>query len=434
MGMITLALGACGDLLTVSDPQRYTASDLDEALPAIGNGVEGALHEVIDSWAVDQALLADVYQHTGTWSGYDEVDHGRFQYGTSSMDGEMNSWLRARWFAADAAERFERVLEGAAATDPLMAQVHLTEGLVDLYIGLTYCESPLESTGESPASTAAQVLAQAVTKLQRAISTAAGSGTSSTYGQAAQAGLATAYWALNDLPNAAAAAGNVNAGFSYDAIFNQQSTNGMVTLTTAGNNEAAGLMYNMWDLIDNTGTSPGLMRDAFTDEPDMRKPVWYAGEIATDNLTPHYSQYKYSNETDDIPLVHYEGAQLIIAENEGPVAGTARLNTLRAAAGLSALPNAAPSAAEFETYLMNERWAEHFMEGMRMVDLRHFGESANVFNALDQDGNDYDGDGAPGDSDRLAAGRPIAFPMTATEALYNASIENDLAQRCLPTN
>ena len=64
MGVVTFALGACGDLLTVSDPQRYTASDLDEALPAIGNGVEGALHEVMDSWVTDQSLLGDVYQHT----------------------------------------------------------------------------------------------------------------------------------------------------------------------------------------------------------------------------------------------------------------------------------------------------------------------------------------------------------------------------------
>jgi hypothetical protein len=34
-GVFALALGACDDLLTVSDPQRYTASDLDNALPAV---------------------------------------------------------------------------------------------------------------------------------------------------------------------------------------------------------------------------------------------------------------------------------------------------------------------------------------------------------------------------------------------------------------
>ncbi|HZD06087.1 MAG TPA: hypothetical protein VE173_14345, partial [Longimicrobiales bacterium] len=128
-----LGMGACGDVLTVSDPERYTSEDLDEALEAVGNGVEGALHEVIDSWVIDQALLADEYQHTGTWSGYDEVDHGRFEYGTSSEDGEFNALLRARWFAQDAEERFLRVMGESAASDPLMAQVHTTAGLVDLW-------------------------------------------------------------------------------------------------------------------------------------------------------------------------------------------------------------------------------------------------------------------------------------------------------------
>ena len=134
VGAVALALGACDDLLTVSDPQRYTASDLDQALEAVGNGVEGALHEVMDSYVIYQALLSDEYQHTGTWSGYDETDHGRFQYATSPMAGTHNAWLRARWFAEDAEERFDRVLGTEATNDPLMAQVHMTAGLADLYI------------------------------------------------------------------------------------------------------------------------------------------------------------------------------------------------------------------------------------------------------------------------------------------------------------
>jgi hypothetical protein len=431
MGVVTLALGACGDLLTVSDPQRYTASDLDEALPAIGNGVEGAFHEVVDRWAIDMALLADVYQHTGTWSGYDEVDHGRFFYGTSSLDGEFNSWSRGRWFAQDAAERFTRVLEGAAATDPLMAQVHMTEGLIELYMGLTYCEAQSGASEAAISSTA--LLNQAVTTLTRAIATAAGAGTSSSYGQAALMGRATANWALGNIGLAAADAAGVSAGFSYDAIFNQQSTNSIVQLTTAGYNEAGGLMYTQWNQIDLGGA--GSMRDFISDEPDTRKPVYFVGEVATDNETPHYSQYKYDNETDDIPLLHYNGAQLIVAENLAltDLAGaTAMLNTLRAGGGLSPLATAT-SAAEFQMYLMNERWAEHFMEGMRIVDLRHFGEYANVFNALDSGTDDYDDDGAPGDSERPTAGRPSMFPMSDTEALYNDLIEDNLTVRCLPT-
>ena len=82
-----LALGACGDILTVADPGRYTGTDLDDALPAVANGVEGAIHEVFDRWVIDQALLADVYQHTGTWSGYDDPDHGRTNYNNNATGG-----------------------------------------------------------------------------------------------------------------------------------------------------------------------------------------------------------------------------------------------------------------------------------------------------------------------------------------------------------
>jgi hypothetical protein len=37
------------------------------------------------------------------------------------------------------------------------------------------------------------------------------------------------------------------------------------------------------------------------------------------------------------------------------------------------------------------------------------------------------------DPDRLGAGRPTKWPMTATEALYNPNMNDDLTQRCLPT-
>jgi hypothetical protein len=433
-GLCSLALGACDDLLTVSDPQRYTADDLDSALPAVANGVEGALHEVVDSWAVDMALLSDEYQHTGTWSGYDEVDHGRFQYATSSLDGEHNAWLRARWFAEDAERRFDRVLEGAAANDPLMAQVHMTAGLTDLYMGMTFCESPAVSSG--PSVTDMQILAQAVEKLTRAMATAQAAGTPD-FALAAQAGRARANLLLGNYAAAASDAAAIPDGFSYDAIFNIQSTNGMVTLTTKTYNEAAGIMFKWWDQIDESTTS-GFMRDPWTDAPDPRLPVFYDGEIATDNETPHYSQWKYSKETDDIPMVHSDGMRLIQAEvamNNGDDAGAlAIFNTLRANVGLAPLP--APSGGvTMMDYLLSERFAELFMEGMRQVDLHRFGIVQDIFDEIEVMAVALDATGrlnTAQSGERPSTGRPTKFPMTDTEPTYNNSITNDLLQRCLP--
>ena len=415
-GVFALALGACDDLLTVSDPQRYTASDLDNALPAVANGVEGALHEVMDTYVVYQSLLSDVYQHTGTWSGYDETDHSRFLYGTSQMDGTNNSWLRARWFAEDAEERLTRVLEGSAANDPMMAQIHMTAGLTDLYIGMAVCEAPAVSSG--PAVSDMAILAQAVEKLTRAMATAQAAGTPE-YGYAAQAGRARAHLLLGNYAQAAADAAAVPDGFSYDAVFNQQSSNWVVTVTTATFNEAAGLMHKWWDQVAHSDGA-GYMLDPWTGEADMRIPVYHTGEIATDNETPHYSQWKYQSEPQDIPMLHSDAMRLIQAEaawRAGDDAGArGYMDDLRTAAGLSPLP----AGGDMQEYILSERFAEMFMEGMRMVDLYRFNIVAETFNALN-------------DPLRPGTGRIKKFSLTDTEATYNAEIVNDLAQRCLPT-
>ena len=421
--MIAVSVGACDDILTVSDPQAYTSEDLDFALPAIANGVEGTVHEVFDNFVIYQALLADVYQHTGTWSSYDETDHGRFQYGTSPLDGTHNAWLRARWFANDAAERITRVMEGAAATDPMIAQVKMSEALADLMIGMTFCESPLVASG--PVATDQANLEQAVVNFGQAI-LAAKAANNSEYEYASIAGLAEAHLMLGNYASAAAEAAKVPAGFSYDAVYNEEDRNSIVLLGTKGFNEAAGLMYKWWPKIDQTTTQSSYMRDPLTDEYDPRMPVYFDGEIATDNETPHYSQYKYTLENADVPFLHSDGMRLIEAEAKyrtGDYAGmTTILNTLRAAVGMSAFATPTDDATA-QSYLLNERFAEHFMEGRRRNDLHRFGLMKSVFEALN---------GGAGDSERPASGRPTKFSMTDTEPTYNANINNDLLQRCLP--
>ena len=411
-------LGAC-DILTVSDPERYTADDLDGALPAIANGVEGAMHEVMDNWVVYQALLADVYQHTGTWSGYDDTDHGRMDYTRNTLAGTQNGWLRTQWFAVDAQARFARVLgDSEAASSPLTAQVQMSGGIADMLNGMTFCESVAEPTGNGV--TDMQMLEQAERKLTTAISTAQSAGRPD-YALASTAARAQTRMLLGDWAGAVADASSVPAGFSYDAIFNQESINWIVLVTTKNYNEAAGLMHKWWPLI-TMSDEPGYMADPLSGMPDMRLPVYFDGEVATDNETPHYSQWKYNNEDDDIPMLHSDGMQLIIAEamaRSGDFAGaTGVLNQLRAAVGLPGheVPSDPTTMGEIVLW---ERFAEHFMEGQRMIDLHRAGIVRDVFEALN-------------DPERVGVGRPTKFPMSSTEALYNPNIDNDLLQRCLP--
>ena len=415
-----LAVTACKDVLTVSDPQRYTDSDLDSALPAVANGVEGAVHEVMDNFVVYQSLLSDVYEHTGTWQGYDEIDHGLFLYGTSEMDGVMNSLLRARWFSIDAEDRFNRVLgEAEAASSPYMAQARLGGALADLYIGMAFCEAPAEPDG--PAVSDMEILQKAITEFTTTISTANAAGKPE-IAMAATAGRARANLLLGNFAAAATDAHAIPDGFSYDAKFNAQSSNWVVTVTTATFNKAAGLQRKWWPLVDEDAGGPTYMRDPWTGAYDTRIPVYFDGGLATDNITPHYSQWKYKVETDDIPMLHSEEMRLIEAEalmrNGDNTGALAILNGLRDKVGLA--PLLAPADdTQMRDYLLSERFAEMYMEGMRAVDLWRFGITKEIFAAMN-------------DPERPASGRPTKFSMTDTEAVNNPNIDDDLQKRCLP--
>ena len=312
---------------------------MNNALPATANGVEGNLHVAVDDFVTFQSLLSDVYQHTGTWSNYDEVDHGRFQYGTSGLDGAHNTWLRVQWAAMDAERRFGEILgEAEAANSELTAQVRMSGAFAALYMGMAFCESVGEPSG--PAITDMQSLQLAADRFGAAMQTAQAAGRSD-YVRASQAGRAQARALLGDWAGAASDAAAVGSGFSYDARFNDVRTNSVVTLTTKTFNEAAGLMYTLWDRIEQSDKA-GYMRDAWSDEPDKRMPVFFDGEVATDNETPHYSQWKYNSRPDDIPMVHSDLMRLIEAEamlnNSNDYAGaTGVLNELRMAVELPPL-------------------------------------------------------------------------------------------------
>ena len=265
-----------------------------------------------------------------------------------------------------------------------------------------------------------QMLAQAERKLTDAMATSQSAGRPE-FAMAAQAGRAQSRMLQGDWAGAVADASAIPAGFSYDAIFNVQSTNSIVQLTTKNNNEAAGLMYKWWPMIDKSD-EPGFMNDPLSGMPDMRIPVYFDGEIATDNETPHHSQWKYVDDTDDIAMLHSDGMRLIIAEataRSGDFAGaTAILNELRAAVSLP--PHAVPGDPEtMGKIVLWERFAEHFMEGQRLIDLHRNGLVRQVFEELN-------------DPDRVAAGRPTKWPMTSTEPTYNPNINDDISQRCIP--
>ncbi len=419
-GSVLLGVVACDGILDVSDPQRYTSADLDNALEAVAAGVEGDLYITMDQFVIYQGLLGDELQHTGTWAGYDDIDHGRFNYSNHNAEGNMREMLRARWFAGDAQERFARVLgESEAATSPLTVQAQTTEAAADMLLGMMFCESPAVASG--PAVSNTDILRQAEQEFTRALATAQAAGESD-WVLVNHAGRARVRLYLGDYAGAASDAAQVPDGWEKLAEFSENSgrqNNSVVSLTTAGNNRAASVREKWWSAYDHDSRS---LRDPYTDEPDPRKAVFFDGSLGVDGVTDHYSQWKYRSLGADIPLFDSEEMRLIEAEAawQGGRLDEAQdiMNALRTAAGLSALP-ATTDSNMVKEYLLNERLAETWMEGHRVVDLRRLGELRSTFAALN-------------DSERPAT-RPSIFSMDDNEARDNPSIEDDASLRCLPT-
>lgn len=420
--MLGVLVVGCDDILTVADPQRYTSEDLDEALQAVATGVEGDFHVAIDTWVIHSALASDVYRHTGTWAGYEEFDAGTFDYGNSGgSNTSMNQLLRTRWAAQDAKERFERVLENATSS-PLYAQVQTVEGLTELLLGQSWCEAP--STVMGPAVSDTQILQSAVDKLTTAHSLAQGAGDTH-MAHTAQSARARAHLLLGNYDQALADASAIPDGFMYAARFSLNSgrqNNSIVSLTTAGENRAAGIRERWWPMVD---TDAHLLRDPWTDELDPRVPIRFTGELGVNGFTDHYSQWKYQSRADDIPMLHTGEMRLIEAEvhwRRGDLVQAMDLmNGVRAAAGLSALPDT-NDPNQVRDYLIHERFAQMFMEGQRMSDLERFG----LFREIEVIRGE-----AP-NQNLFGANRPIKFPLTNSEALNNPEIADDRTQRCLP--
>src|SRR5690606_38410885 len=105
--------------------------------------------------------------------------------------------------------------------------------------------------------------------------------------------------------------------------------------------------------------------------PDPRVSVTNTGTIATDGLTPLWTQNKYSADSSPIRMASYTDAQLIIAEISGGEVAVGIINELHEAAGIP--PFAGGDEAAIQAQIVEERRREYFLEGRRLGDLRRYG-------------------------------------------------------------
>ena len=439
---IVVGLGAC-DILTVRDPGRYDNEDLDDALDAVANTVEGSGQDFVDWYVMMQSLLSDVYMSTGWYSQFRLIDQGRTTYGTYPTSGENYVWssfkqnfpdgvTQHRWFARASWDRLKRVLltEAEVMSDVRSVQVLLGDALLDMYLGLFSCEGVLEQS-PSPMAADIQIYYKAAETFSRVMDLVPNVDPEvledrPDYMNAARMGRALMLLLMEEYDEAAAEAAAVPDGFSYDAIHSTSSwlQNNAVVVYSTRYARNAGLMHWLGDRIQGSGATyiKDLMDPLESAALDERMPVYNLGWTGYDRVTPHYSQWKYPDRDDPIPMLHSDHARLIEAEakvKSGDYAGaTAILNKLRSRVSLRPI-DVPTNEEDMVEFLLNERLAELFMEGYRAVDLYRYRLTLDIFESFN-------------DPVRPGVGRPTKFPGSSREAQLNPEIENERTIRCEP--
>lgn len=376
-----LASSGCGFFDEEAEKRRLL-DELELELTPMANGAEEMAQRHTGWWVLSQALLGDVLQEADPLSWISDTYFG--------PDFVSSSWGQARLLASAVEDRLYEELDlEDAESHPLMAQVRWATGLAELYVGMTFCEAVLDDDYLSDT----QVLRRAEQYLGLAIETARRA-ESPDYMNAARAGRALTRMLLEDWDGAESDAMLVPAGFSYVSYHIAGDPNPLVQWT-GDPHKHFGFLHKWWPLVEESEV-PGFMIDPWSGEEDRRIPVRYDGSTLADSEVPHYRPLKYDSVEDDIPIVHHDMAQLIIAEARavrGDRAGaTAILNQLRAAVGLP--PHDVPATAEdMEELILWERFAELHLEGQRLLDLHRKGLMRQVFEELN-------------DPDRPGAGRP----------------------------
>jgi hypothetical protein len=405
-----LTVIACSDFLSIEDPSRFTDEALDTplALNAVANGVEADLLQQVDDFGWTFGHMSDELIHTGTWNPDADVDKGRSPSVLGGSGGFQSNLLARRTAAQNAQLRFVKVLGDSANRTVLMARVVAIEAWANLYMGMFNCESPKEPNG-------AIVPALEMLKLSIPLFTKAADiakiANSQTHERWAIAGRARAKLFSGDLDGALADAALIPDNFVYSAKFSATNAgNTLVSFAYRARLKAAGLDVHHRAKVD---TIAGFVRDPYTGQNDRRLNITHQpNERGADGVTQYYNQEKFKNLEDDIVQVSGWEMRLIEAEaymrKSNLPQAMIQINKVRANAGLDAVT--ATTAAKVQEHLLWERFAQMFLEGMRMYDLHRFNLVGTV----------------------LGAGRPTQYPLDGSEITLNPNTLGSLEGRCFP--
>ena len=387
-----LAAAACdpNKALDVEDIDVVSPGQLNDksALPTLRNGVLSTF-QLAYSGGADQAngghegqatmsgLLGDEFLNAESFPDRISVDMRDIIPSNLSLVALFLDLSRARATADFASSQYNRLDAGAAGQSEVLS----IAGFSYVLFGENYCSgvpfSTLNAAGAvtyGDPQTRDEVLTIAVAKFDSAITIATAADDDDLL-NLARVGKARALVDLGQFPAAAAAAAPVPTSFEY---LIRSSANSLRQNNGIWNYTANTFAFSVPDREGGTGLP-------FLSANDPRLDVVRTGQRGFDRATPFNLQLKYPDLAADVELATGIEARLIQAEaafRAGTVgAGLAILNTLRAAAGLSALTDPGSDAAR-ANLLFRERafwmWGTaHRLGDMRRL-VRQYGRAQNT--------------------------------------------------------
>jgi hypothetical protein len=378
---ITLAaasgLVACNSLLDVSNPASVPDASLADPtlVPTLASAAMQTLQCGVMQFAATAGMLSGEYlsangfvdNHPWEWRGIVQIKGapGSCNYGrnTTAM-GFYTPLQQARFQLDDAFNRLDTFTDDQVpGRAGLMAAMRAYAGYSYLLLGESMCDMTVDG---GPKITRDSAVSIAVTRFTDAITRATAVGDQSLLNMALD-GRARAYLFLKKLPQAAADAKLVPAGFVRNAEFTDGGAatreNRFYNLTIRNNYLSVADAYHNLTVNGVAGSVP-----------DPRVKLVNTGKNGNDGVTPMWQQQKYVAQLagSPIPIASWNEAQLILAEAVGGQDGLDAINRVRTANGVPTLSGPPPTGQAFTDLVLEERRRQLFSEGQRYVDMLRY--------------------------------------------------------------
>jgi hypothetical protein len=373
----TGVLGACDQLLDVSNPSAITEDNLkgdDQTVEFMVNGIQGEFRREYAWMAAHSAMFTDEAIQGHPWSPWNVYDQRNITPDSPAYDGLSYQLLqRARGTADELIAKIETALGSRATNSADLAKAYAYAGYSYVLVADFLCEAPINI---SAPKSQAELYAMAAERFDKAIQIATAAGASATdILRLAQVGLARTRLNLNEKPAAIAAATAVPATFEAWVRYSADAGDWQVYnfLHWFAGYRFAGEL----DLALDPAQYVAVSDPRIPFDPVARR----LGNGVRDGLlpyqTPSFSDWapgrqEMFKETTAIRFASGLEARYIVAEAGGMSAAELRgfVNERRAIGGLAAFTGADGEPLFRE--LLEQRRRDFFLDGHRMGDLRRY--------------------------------------------------------------